>query len=367
MKAFNLLLPWIAGAAITCPISAKELLVPADHATIQAAIDAAMDGDHIIVAPGTYREALVLDGKSILLRSEYLANGEVATIENTILSGVNESGEDYKNTVLKIGTHQTQDSRICGFTIRDGDDGISCGAVVTIDHNRFINNKDAIDYEGGGGVCADNLFELNRDDAVDLDGSCALILERNLIRNNRDDGIEIRLEPHHGKLLKSVFTDNLIYGNGEDGIQFIDYDAESDRQFVIQRNVISNSDMAGIGCMDNTNTREDYRAAKLDEDIWIVDNWFIDNAYGVSGGGNIKLFRNTFNEHRQAAVLGFDAGADAALNRFANNARNLLACEGLSERFGCECASEADFSDWPLAAWLKDPGLPWTPVQAANE
>ena len=49
---------------------AVELHVPADHTSIQAAINASADGDTIIVAPGTYNELVRLNGKAITLRSE---------------------------------------------------------------------------------------------------------------------------------------------------------------------------------------------------------------------------------------------------------------------------------------------------------
>lgn len=48
---------------------ADTILVPKDYPTIQQAIDAAVDGDEIIVAPGTYREAINLLGKAIHLHS----------------------------------------------------------------------------------------------------------------------------------------------------------------------------------------------------------------------------------------------------------------------------------------------------------
>ena len=47
----------------------RTINVPADHATIQSAIDAANNGDSILVAPGTYVENINFKGKDITVTS----------------------------------------------------------------------------------------------------------------------------------------------------------------------------------------------------------------------------------------------------------------------------------------------------------
>jgi len=58
-----------APVALSIAAASVELAVPADYATIQAAIDAANEGDVVVVAPGVYREAIDLLGKTITVRA----------------------------------------------------------------------------------------------------------------------------------------------------------------------------------------------------------------------------------------------------------------------------------------------------------
>lgn len=57
-------------AATVSGIAAAGIIgVPGDQPTIQAAIDAAVGGDEVVIAPGTYLEAISFNGKAITVRS----------------------------------------------------------------------------------------------------------------------------------------------------------------------------------------------------------------------------------------------------------------------------------------------------------
>ena len=141
---------------------AKTLRVPSDFPQIQAAIDAAAEGDVVLVAPGNYHEPIRIGGKSIVLASEFHTSGEEKFIRSTILDGNIQQAdgkEGVRDQVILVEDNAGPKTEIIGFTIQDGDDGIRNFARIRIAHNYFTRNEDAIDNEGGGGLCEYNLFE----------------------------------------------------------------------------------------------------------------------------------------------------------------------------------------------------------------
>jgi hypothetical protein len=141
--------------------------VPADHATIQEAIFAAVDGDTIWVADGTYSGPgnLEIDflGKAITLKSE---NGPAGCI-------IDCRGE---GRAFYFNSGETAGSVLDGFTITNGGNndyggGIRCmGSSPTIRNCIFLKNSADL-Y--GGGLC--NCYGSNPTvvDCVFQENSCA--------------------------------------------------------------------------------------------------------------------------------------------------------------------------------------------------
>jgi ASPM-SPD-2-Hydin domain-containing protein/copper-binding protein NosD len=136
----------IAASLCTIPLFAKTVLVPADQPTIQAGINAASNGDTVLVSPGTYYEQINFSGKSIIVRSQ--GGNKVTIIDGIGLAGA----------VVTFGTGETKSSVLQGFTIQNGSANLSTfegggieviGASPSIIGNIIRNN---VAPNGGGGV-----------------------------------------------------------------------------------------------------------------------------------------------------------------------------------------------------------------------
>ncbi len=153
----------LAAASASAPALADDLLVPAEHATIQAAIDAALPGDTVLVSPGTYAELLNTLGKPITLAS---TDGPAATTIDSSGMGV---------TTLTISSGEGPDTRITGFTFtNDSETHPSQGGAVylngsspTFDDCVFDTNRSV----WGGAVYCLNNTDPSFTDCVFRDGN----------------------------------------------------------------------------------------------------------------------------------------------------------------------------------------------------
>lgn len=156
--------------ACESPLADPEgiIRVPSGYSTIQAGIDAAADGNTVLVADGTYLENINFKGKAITVASHYIMDGDTNHIANTIIDGSQPSDPDSGSVVYFISGEDTN-SVLYGFTITGGTGtpngqtsgagGILCLAGASIYWNRIVNNVVEFDgpYALGGGIFA-NIF-----------------------------------------------------------------------------------------------------------------------------------------------------------------------------------------------------------------
>ncbi len=138
---------WLLGLAGSLLVSevhgAALVLVPQQYGTIQSAIAAAVEGDRIVVAPGTYHESLDFCGKAI----------EVVSQQGPLRTTITNSPT---SNLVHFHNHETNRSVLEGFTLRGGWCGIVCtDAAPTIRYNilvaQHVHNWAALVL--GGAVC----------------------------------------------------------------------------------------------------------------------------------------------------------------------------------------------------------------------
>ncbi|HSK81339.1 MAG TPA: right-handed parallel beta-helix repeat-containing protein [Thermoanaerobaculia bacterium] len=92
---------------LALPAGAATINVPGEQPTIQAAINAAVAGDVVVVAPGTYQENVNFGGKAITVRS---SSGPAVTIVDGQQLG----------PVVTFATGEGRGSVLRGFTLKNG-------------------------------------------------------------------------------------------------------------------------------------------------------------------------------------------------------------------------------------------------------
>jgi hypothetical protein len=306
-------------------VNAATLDVPTSFTTIQAAIDVAVDGDIVRVAPGTYFENLTLENNTITLTSHFIDSGDTSFIDQTIIDG-----GGFSNNVIFVKSSVGVGTTIQGFTIRNGNNGVDIQGPLQFLYNRVTGTRDAVDYAAStsntfAGLVKNCEIDNNNDDAVDLDGPVSVTIEDSYLHDNGDDGIEVRLTSHNFGLEINVFN-NIIENNAEDGIQLIQLaGVVSDRVFRIEGNLIIDNAFAGIGL--STETTQNFEGANLEERVHVTNNTFVRNDHGISGGNNLIALNNLFVNTTNIALKRVDDTSIAAFNLFFGNGQDFSESE----------------------------------------
>jgi len=131
------------------PMSAQAatLIVPDDYQTIQAGIDATVNGDEVMVRDGIYNELINFNGKAIRLYSENGAAG-------CIIDGDVDGDGTGDGSVVTFSSGEISNSVLDGFTVQNGvssfGGGIHCASSPSIT-NCTITGNNATSLSGGGG------------------------------------------------------------------------------------------------------------------------------------------------------------------------------------------------------------------------
>lgn len=304
---------------VFCSVAfSHTLYVPSHYPTIQDGINATMNGDIVLVAPGTYEENIRFFGKRITLKSTDGA-------ESTVIDGM-QSGP-----VVRFQDGELSDAVLEGFTITNGSGDedfhyyapplggyytIRGGGIYidnarpTLRYNRIVDNEAYSPpppgtYHGNSGYGA-GLFLRNS----------AAAIEYNYIADNRFTG------HHHGNDGGGIFLENsspAIVGNTIKGHSTMRHAGGIDVSFgsapIISGNVIAE------------NTAGSYAGgiAVYGDGTKIHNNRIRNNTAGEDGGGigvlqepsNVMITGNTIHDNQ--ALAGRGGGIHCQVGVLVNN------------------------------------------------
>jgi len=287
--------------------SQDTIYVPGDYSTIQAAIDAANNGNVVLVAEDTYYENINFKGKAITVTSYFIRDGFTSHISNTIIDGSQSLYSDSASVVSFISGEDTT-SVICGFTITGGtgnyysffDARAGGGISVWLSGAKMCNNIiecNSVTYATaafGGGIMAYSPGRI-------------VIIRNNIIRNNSVNGSS----PFGGGIslvwngltyiLSNKIIDNEAIGSEASG-GGIDVYASYDEQIIknnyIKGNTTAQTNLYGGGGISLYN---------WGGPVLVTNNLIVDNS-GYKGGGVLVDYNVDVSSKTATLIFGDFSG-----------------------------------------------------------
>ena len=250
----------LIGAAFACGAAAEAavLKVPQQYSTIQAAVNAAQEGDTVRVAAGTYAERVFILGKAITLAG---AGADKTTIDAT------QNGRPL--TVSNTGTGQVT---VAGFTLRNG--------LITFDDDILLG------LGKGGGVFVEQTNVTVRDNIITNNLGClgtsvatleaTLTLLRNRIENNpgNHDCGQQSVFIHGSRGAESTVSGNVIQNHNITGLM-----TNAAGKVTVSNNIFRNN----VANWDDFGIEHGALSAFYTE-LTVTNNLFTGN-YGFGAGG----------------------------------------------------------------------------------
>ncbi len=230
MKAYIILRKLFFGSSIIAlafSVHSADRYVPDEYPTIQAAVDAAEDGDTIHVAAGSYGRGVTVEEKELTIKGEGYGT--------TVIDG--------ENTADDVISIRNAELELTGFNITgSSDDGVDAenSDVMLIDNYIYENDDDGVDCLGEGSlVMIRNTVARNGSNGV-LSTGASVRMHENRILNNGNTGIDTY------NVEQASFHDNTIADNGADGIKTVSVFGYPSAEVEAVRNLFENNGEAAI-------------------------------------------------------------------------------------------------------------------------
>ncbi|MDP4937483.1 MAG: right-handed parallel beta-helix repeat-containing protein [Ilumatobacteraceae bacterium] len=383
------------------PATVGVLNVPADYATIQEAVDAAVEGDLILIAPGTYNEAVQvttnniiirgLDRNTVILDGNFELDNGIRVVGANGVALENMTAMNYtKNGFFWTGVNGFRGDYLTAW--RNGDYGVyvfdSVGGVI--DHSYGAGSPDAGVYVGQCYPC-DTLItnftaEFNGLGYSGTNSGGNMVIVNSIFRNNRAG-----IVPNSGSYelcypeRKTTIIGNLVYNNNQPDTPAIDVALlamgngilnAGGVQNIIERNRVWNHNKTGIGLVPFL--EEDASDVIPDKSAWEMTCEESKNLMPVQPEGALlwdsqenTVRGNVLEDNRRADIAVASAGTDLWTlgNCFEGNTFTTSAPLDLEKLAPCGTPLSKDTGDWTagdlnVITWLVDaetapPSVDW--------